>query len=96
MCEIYAMKLILPCKICAVKLSEEELKRLHASIAQDKPGGGAEVGYNYEEETEEQYDPTEPTNDDDSMQKLFTAPSLLAVPKDMEIVISCFFYLTNM
>jgi len=65
------------------------LKRLHASIAQDEPGGSKiEVGYKYEEEEEsgEQYDPTEPTNDEESMQKLFSAPSSLAVPKDMEIV----------
>ena len=64
------------------------MKRLHASIAQDdSSGAGAEVGYSYEEDSAEQYDPTEPTNDEESIQKLFSAPAALAVPKDMEIVL---------
>ena len=60
------------------------MKRLHASIAEDEPGYG-QVAYDYNSESAQQYDPTEPTNDEED-QELFIAPTSLAVPSDMEIV----------
>jgi len=70
---------------------EEELKRLHASIASSSAYN--EVAPSYEE----QYDPCEPTHDDvekeqedeeeeeEEDEKPFTAPTSLAVPAEMEI-----------
>ena len=73
--------------ITILTFAEEELKRLHASIASDEQDKGlGEVAYQYDEEEGEQYDPTEPTNDEEDDQKVFIAPSSLAVPSEMEIV----------
>ncbi|XP_076802858.1 uncharacterized protein LOC143446889 isoform X2 [Clavelina lepadiformis] len=66
---------------------EEELKRLHASIAGNEQENFGEVAYSYDEQhqQEDQYDPCDPTNDEEEIHKPFIAPNCLAVPNEMEI-----------
>jgi len=60
---------------------EEELKRLHASIATD---GYNQVPMNYDTKKEDVYDPMEPTEEFEE-ETPFVAPKSLAVPSEMEI-----------